>query len=195
MELKTKIKKTLLEERKKKLEEAFSEVEDIRDDSFRVERIFSISSKLIEEGYTIEEIDVRGQLEKLDWKSVMGDAAINSAKEYIIRFILREVFGAGAGFSTTAAQFFASYNPLHLLKPFKSMETCMSKEGMPRLIDGLLTVMLRYIAAGEIGSDRDDYSIGFRPITSTVAGNILGEVIKDSNIGETISDKVCKFIH
>jgi len=109
MELKTKIKETLLEERKRKLEEAFSEVEDIRDDSFRVERIFSISGKLLEEGYTIEEIDVKGELEKIDWKSAMGDAAINTAKEYIIRFILKEVFGAGAGFSTTAAQFFANY--------------------------------------------------------------------------------------
>jgi hypothetical protein len=195
MELKTKIKETLLEERKRKLEEAFSEIEDIRDDSFKVERIFSISSKLLEEGYTIEEIDVKGELEKLDWKSVMGDAALNTAKEYIIRFILVEVFGAGQGFSTSAAQFFANYNPLNLLKPFKSMETCMSSEGMPALIDGLLTVMLRYIAAGEIGADRNDYSIGIKSGVSAYAGNMLGQVIKESNISETLADKVCKFIH
>jgi len=195
MELKTKIKETLLEERKRKLEEAFSEVEDIRDDSFKVERIFSIAGKLLEEGYTIEEIDVKGELEKIDWKSAMGDAAINTAKEYIIRFILKEVFGAGAGFSTTAAQFFANYNPLNLLKPFKSMETCMSSEGMPALIDGLLTVMLRYIAAGEIGADRNDYSIGIKAGVSSYAGNMLGQVIKESNISETLADKVCKLIH
>ena len=75
------------------------------------------------------------------------------------------------------------------------METCMSSEGMSALIDGLLTVMLRYIAAGEIGADRNDYSIGIKAGVSSYAGNMLGQVIKESNISETIADKVWKLIH
>jgi hypothetical protein len=195
VELKQKIKTIILDERRENLNNSFNELEYIRDDSYRTQRIFEISSKLIKEGYDINEIDIKGQLDKIDFKSVLSDSLLSSVKEYAIQYILKEVFGAGSGFSTTAAQFFADYNPINLLKPFKNMQTCMSNDGMPKLVDGLLEVLVRYIASNQTNNDRNDYGLNIKSISTTYGGNLLGEVIKESNLSESISEKFCKVIH
>ena len=46
-----------------------------------------------------------------------------------------------------------------------------------------------------VGVDRNDYGLNLGGIASGYAGNMFGEVIRDSNMGETIADKLCKFIH
>lgn len=56
MELKNKIKKVLLEERNRKLEESFSILKDIRDKDFFMNRCTVISNNLIEKGYSKNEI-------------------------------------------------------------------------------------------------------------------------------------------
>lgn len=190
MELKQKIKTIILNERRENLKNSFNSIKDIRDDSYRTQRIFEISSKLIKEGYDINEIDIKKQLEKIDFSSVFTDTLLSSVKEYIIQYILREVFGAGIGFSTVAGQFFADYSPTNLLKPFKNMGTCMSNDGMPKLVDGLLEVLIRYIALNQT-----DDEINVKSIVTTLGGNLMGEVIRESNISERISERFCKIIH
>lgn len=194
--LKVKIKQTLLEERKRKLEESFVELNDIRDDSYLVERYLTITSKLLEEGYSLEEIessDISNKLDSVNWKEVMGQGALSAAKEYVIRFVLKEVFGANPTFSTMASQFFADYSPLDLLKPFKDESNC--NQYMPKLCGGLLEVLMRYIGSNTLDIDRNDYGISFKGIGSTLGGNLFGELIKESNLTKTMSDKFCKMIH
>jgi len=123
MNLKSQIKQTLLEERQRKLEESFVELYDINDKNYLVERYFTISMRLLEEGYTIEEIetsDLTNGLNNINWKETIGQSALSAVKEYAIRFILKEVFGANSGFATTAAQILEGLNPLDLIRPFKS---------------------------------------------------------------------------
>jgi hypothetical protein len=96
MELKTKIKETLLEERKRKLEEAFSALKDIRDSDFFAVNYVSTTTRLLDEGYSpneiihyINEADLNiptsgEDLKKMDWKGLMGDTMISGLKEYAI---------------------------------------------------------------------------------------------------------------
>jgi hypothetical protein len=97
MDLKTKIKQTLIEERQSKLNESFVELSDIEDKSYLVERSITISMKLLEEGYTIEEIDKElsevydvNDWGKIDWKEMILGGSLSMAKEYIIEYILKE---------------------------------------------------------------------------------------------------------
>jgi thiamine biosynthesis lipoprotein ApbE len=66
---------------------------------------------------------------------------------------------------------------------------------MPKMIDSVLEALSRYIAGSTIGVDRNNYGLDLGGIASGYAGNMFGEVIRDSNMGETIADKLCKFIH
>jgi hypothetical protein len=196
MDLKTKIKQTLIEERQSKLNESFVELSDIEDKSYLVERYFTISMKLLEEGYTIEEIetaDVTNGLSNINWKETIGQGALSAAKEYAIRFILKEVFGASPGFATTASQILEGLNPLDLIRPFKSEESCV--QSFPNVCDRLLEALVRYLGGKQLGIDRNDYGINYKGIATSVGGNIFGELIQQSDISERISNKFCKMIH
>lgn len=200
-EIKNIVSNVLIEERKKRLDEAYIELDDIRDNDYLVERYLFITTDLVNEGFDINELEIPDAVKNLlpssistsDVKGAMTDAAATSAKEYIIRFVLKEIFGAGAGFSTFASQLFADWNPLDLLRIFKNIEEC--NKTFPALSDRLITMLIRYVASNEVGGDRNDYSISFKGIGSTYLGNLFGEVVKESNISEQVADKFCKFIH
>lgn len=195
-EIKVIIKTNLLEERKRKLDESLSSLGGITDKDTLVEKYLITTSNLLNNGYTIEEIeasDIYNKLNSTDWKSTIGDSLATTAKEYIIRFVVKEIFGGGEGFSTTVAQVLANINPMNLLKPFKDEQSCI--EHFPQISDALIIALLRYIAAGQLGVDRNEYGLGFKGLTSNIAGNLFGKVIKDSNISETISNSFCKAIH
>mgnify|MGYP003343129168 CR=1 FL=1 len=203
-----KIKKSLVEERQRKLTMSLSELEDIRDDNYFVERYFLTCSKLLEEGYSLDEIEgtgIKDKLNNIDWKGALSDAAVNSGKEYAIRFILTQVFSANPSFATFLAGTLADINPLNLIRIFKGPSECNS--GFPQIIDALLEQLVRYIAAGATGVDRNSYDLNplrnlgqggntaIRDVASTVAGNMFGDIIRESDIGEKITKRFCEFIH
>ncbi len=200
-EIKNIVSNILTEERKKRLTESFNELNDIKDGNYLIERYISITQKLVKEGYDIDEIEipdsvknlVPNQLKTDDVKSALSDALAISAKEYIIRFVLKEIFGAGPSFSTYAAQLFADWNPLDLLKIFKNQQECDA--AFPLLSDRLITMLVRYIASGEVGGNQNNYGVNFSGMGSTYLGNLFGEVVKESNVSETVANKFCKFIH
>jgi hypothetical protein len=201
MELKKQIKETLLEERKRKLNESFIELDDIRDDRYLVEKYFLICSKLLNEGYTINEIESLGVKEKMgsiDWSSAMKEGAISAAKEYAINFILNSVFGASPKFSAIASRILADLNPLDIIRVFKDESTC--NQSFPKISDALLEAIVRYLGAGEFNVDSSSYKInpfsgGIKDMATTYTGNIFGELIRSSDISEKISTKFCKLIH
>jgi hypothetical protein len=200
-QIKNIVSNVLLEERERRLNEAFIELNDIRDGNYLIERYVSITRKLVDEGYDIDEIEipdniknlVPDQLKTADVKSALSDALATSAKEYIIRFVLKEIFGAGAGFSTFAAQLFADWNPMDLLKIFKNKEECDA--AFPALSDRLITMLVRYVASGEVGGNSNDYGLTFKGMGSTYLGNLFGEVVKESDVSEKVANKFCEFIH
>jgi hypothetical protein len=195
-EIKVIIKSNLLEERKRKLNESLSSLNGIKDKNTLLEKYLITTSNLLGDGYTIEEIetsDIVKQFNSTDWKKTIGDSLATTAKEYVIRFVVKEIFGGGDGFSTTVAQVLANINPLDLLKPFKDEQSCINH--FPQISDALIIALLRYVAAGQLGVDRNEYGLGFKGLTSNITGNLFGKVIKESNISETISSTFCKAIH
>jgi hypothetical protein len=195
-EIKVIIKSNLLEERKRKLTESLSSLNGIKDKNTLLEKYLITTSNLLGDGYTIEEIetsDIVKQFNSTDWKKTIGDSLATTAKEYVIRFVVKEIFGGGDGFSTTVAQVLANINPLDLLKPFKDEQSCINH--FPQISDALIIALLRYVAAGQLGVDRNEYGLGFKGLTSNITGNLFGKVIKESNISETISSTFCKAIH
>jgi hypothetical protein len=199
--LRTKIKETLLEERQRKLKESFIGLNEIKDPNFFIERYFSITNDLINEGYSLEEVQQHlneaGEslgLDNLDMKDVMLGGGGSMLKEYLINILLTYVFGGtNQGLISTMSVVFADYNVLDLLKPFKDESNCVTY--MPKLVDALLEALTRYLAGSAMGTSRNNYGVNLPGLATSAAGNLFGEVIKESNIGETVSNKFCKIIH
>jgi|LauGreDrversion4_2_1035121.scaffolds.fasta_scaffold02100_8 hypothetical protein len=199
MELRKYINETLLEERQRKLHSSYDELNDIRDKEYFLERYFFITSNLLNEGYSIEEVEsaiqgVENPLSNVDIGSNLLSAGGSQIKEYVINVLLTYVFGGkNQGIITTISVVFADYDIRDILLPFKDMSNCSTH--MPKMIDSVLEALSRYIAGSTIGVDRNNYGLDLGGIASGYAGNMFGEVIRDSNMGETIADKLCKFIH
>lgn len=189
----------LSEERKKRFDEAYVELEDIRDDNYLLERYIVITNDLVNEGFDLNELEVPDSIKKLvpdvsgDIKTALTDTLIVSAKEYIFRFIASKIFGAGPKTSTIVAQLFADWNPLDLLKIFKNEQECI--KAFPALSDRLLTMVIRNVVGGELGANPDDYKLGVSQIGGVFTGNLLGQAIKETNVSEVLSDKFCKAVH
>jgi hypothetical protein len=199
MELRKYINETLLEERERKLHSSYDELNDIRDKEYFLERYFFITSNLLNEGYSIEEVEsaiqgVENPLSNVDISGNLLSAGGSQIKEYVINVLLTYVFGGkNQGIITTISVVFADYDVRDILLPFKDMSNCSTH--MPKMIDSVLEALSRYIAGSTIGVDRNNYGLDLGGIASGYAGNMFGEVIRDSNMGETIADKLCKFIH
>lgn len=195
-EIKVIIKTNLLEERKRRLEESLTSLNGIEDKNVLLEKFLITTSNLMNDGYTLQEIessDIYNKLNSVDWKGAISDGILTSAKEYIIKYVMQKVLGANPTFSRMFAQFMANVNPLDLLKPFKDEQSCI--QSFPQISDGILIVMFRSVVGGEIGVDSNSYQLGVKDGLSVIAGNMVGKAIKDSNISEKVADMFCKSVH
>lgn len=202
MNLKENIKQNLLEERRRKLSESFNDLRDIKDIDFFNEKLSIATLSLLNEGYSFNEIEKTFYLfeadnpwdfSKVNLKDVFKKSMLSGAKEYIINFILTNVFGANKNFAATVSVIFSDFNPLDLLKIFKDEQSCLPT--MSSLSDSLLEAVARYVGGNAASVDRTNYGLNLQGVSTTAAGNIFGEVIRQSNLGETISSKFCKLIH
>lgn len=199
-DIKNIVSTVLQEQRKNYLVEVYSELGDIRDDDYLIERYVTITNKLVtEQGYDLDEIEIPDSVKNVipnvsgDIKTALSDTLVTSAKEYIFRFIASKIFGAGPTTSTIVAQLFADWNPLDLLKIFKNESECINK--FPALSDRLITMVVRNVVGGELGANSNDYKLGLGQMTGVFTGNLFGEVIKETNVSEVLADKFCKAIH
>lgn len=177
MELRKYINETLLEERQRKLHSSYDELNDIRDKEYFLERYFFITSNLLNEGYSIEEVEsaiqgVENPLSNVDIGSNLLSAGGSQIKEYVINVLLTYVFGGkNQGIITTISVVFADYDIRDILLPFKDMSNCSTH--MPKMIDSVLEALSRYIAGSTIGVDRNNYGLDLGGIASGYAGNML----------------------
>lgn len=192
MDLKTQIKQTLLEERQNKLKESFVELSDINDKVYLVERSLTISHTLLEEGFSVDEIkkelseyDMSG-FDKINWKDFALNSSLSMFKEYIIEYILKELFGTNKEFAHEAAVVFSNLSPTDLLKPFKDEASC--SESMPKITKALLVALGRHLAGNITGTEESS-------LATRGAGNLFGQAIMQSNVGESLSVNFCKMIH
>jgi hypothetical protein len=194
------VSKLLEEKRRTNLNECFIPLRKIKDKNIYLEECFNMSIKLLNEGYTEQEVNEKLVsefelptslgLDKIDYKKMAQDTSSSFLKELAIDWILR-FMGVSPGWSTTMSQALADLNPLDLIRIFKDKQSCAqhSKD----IADTVLEVSFRAGASKIFGNDRNNANWSGMP--SSFLGNAVGEGIKQSNAGEKIGGVLCSLIH
>jgi hypothetical protein len=201
--LNKKLKEELLKIRKNRIQESLNELSDIEDVDFLFTQYLSKTGKLLDEGYTIEEIELVSEqfLDKLQqgagavagdiWKNTnvfdaLVSGGLGTIKEQVIRWILVQL-GVGQGASNAMAAALEQMDPRDLLRVFKTPELCRQK--MPEISDAIMAGIRGYMQFGE-------KSVGLNVADQAKSGlgNIIDELIKQSNIGELAGNKLCGVI-
>jgi hypothetical protein len=200
------IREELIKKRKNNLVESLSPLNDIDDKDFFFHSYIQKSSELLDEGYSIEEIEQiaenmftdkilqgGGGVAKDIWGSTnildaLFGGGLGMIKEQVIRWVLVNL-GVGKGAANFLAAFLEQTDPRELLRLFKSPESCTS--GMPKISDGLMAGIVRYLQYGEKDVKLFDQN---SDVLGLALGNVLDEVITQSNIGEKVGEKLCAAI-
>jgi hypothetical protein len=85
----------------------------------------------------------------------------------------------------------ADLNPKDLIRPFKDMPTCLTSS--PHVMDAILEVVVRQLGGKLTSTNSNDYN--WSGTGSNLIGNLFGEAIRKSNLGETLGGMFCKAIH
>ena len=201
LNLNKKLKEELLSIRRNRLYESLSELKDIEDNDFLIVQYLTKTGKLLDEGYSIEEVQQVSEnifTDKLTQGAgaVAGDVWSNTnildalfggglgmIKEQIIRWVLTQL-GVGKGAANAMAAALEQMDPRDLLRVFKTPELCTQK--MPAISDAVMAGIRGYLQFGEksVGLNVADQG-------KSALGNIVDELIQQSNLGETIGNKLC----
>lgn len=202
--IKQKIREQLEKEqvRTKYLIESLKPLSDISDEGFFIQSYIQIADTLMNEGYTLSEIEplieqsltdrlkqgVGGMAsDTWDKTSVLGalfGGGLSGVKEQIVKWLLTSL-GMGAGAATFISTVLADYDVRDLLKVFKSKEHCLAPEGLPGISDAVMEGIVAYLQTGEkpMNIKQDLGGIALR--------NVFADVMRQSNLGEGIAEKVC----
>lgn len=198
------IKEEIKRERKNHLVKSINQLNDIKDNDFFFEQYFETSLNLLDEGYTIEEIDliseqsigerlggsVWGALKDLtgqtNIKQALGGGGLSALSEYAINFLLTQILGFHKNTANFLSSFFADTDPRILLRPFKSPELCA--ENLPKISDSLMEGMAAYLQ-GKNPPDKQ-----WKETSQLAIRNIFADAVRQSSLGETIAGKVCNMI-
>ena len=198
------VSENLKRTRKEIFQESFSIVRGSSTKDEFLTRVLIASSNLISEGYEMDEIesflneqdasslvaagdDALSQVKNADWGKLARGTIMSSIKEYAIKWLLNNL-GMKGEIVDSVAIVFADYDPLNLLKPFKDMQTCMQSDAMPAVCDSIMEAVGRYIGGQATGG-------GGSTIVKLGVGNLFGEAIEQSNLGEIAGAKFCNLIH
>ena len=196
------IKEEIKRERYNYLSESFMPLNDIKNDKFFSEQFIEKSLDLLDEGYSIEEINLIaeqnfgerignsawGALQKLlgttDVKRSLGGGTISAVSEYALQWIMTDILGLKPGMAKFAATFLADVKPMDLLKPFKTHELCI--ETMPTISTGLMEAI--------VGNAMGTPNQGWKQAAQSEIRNVAFEMVRESNIGLTFANKICGII-
>lgn len=171
--------------REKRLQEAFIPLNEIKDKNQFLKKYLIVTSNLLEQGYTLEEIENPLNNLNVDWGGMFKESLWSEAKEYAIKWLL-EAFGMKEDIAKQVAIGLSDMNPLDLIRVFKNSQSCLTH--MPHISDALLEVLVRYYGGKWTNT-------GAGNAATSLVGNIVGEAIRKSNVSENISNITCKLIH
>ena len=178
------VSKNLKKTRKERLDEAFIPLNESKSKDEFLENFLIISSKLIDQGYTLEEIENPLNKLNLDWGGAIKQSIWSEIKEYAIKWILQS-FGLNVKLAEQLSIALADMNPLDIIRIFKDPQSCQNH--MPHIYDAISELILRNVGAKITNSDSN--------VGNKLIGNIFGEAIRQSNLGETVTNITCKIIH
>jgi hypothetical protein len=196
LNIKDVVKRNLNETRNKILEESFNQLVLSNTKENIVEKYINVSSQLIEIGYTNDEIQsyLNEAIElpfsdKVDYGKLIGGGIWSEVKEYAIRWIL-EALGMKGNLAQQLSIALADTNPLDLIRIFKNRQLCETH--MTHIADSVVELLVRNLGGSLAGKT---LNIRSSNVGTAAVGNIVGEAIRNSNIGESIRDVMCKVIH
>lgn len=193
------IKKILREELERQiyLTESYSSL----DKNNLQEEYFNTTIKMLQEGYSLDEIEQvsEGLFGNQFLDSLLGGINFGNlgsgfwsgVKEQIIRWFLTKL-GVGGGVANIASTILADIDVRIMLKPFKTPELCTSE--MPKITDAVVKAIIRYLQFGEKTPNLSLKKGQTGDLVKLGIGEFVGEVIKDSNLGETLASKLCNSI-
>jgi hypothetical protein len=165
------------------------------------EEYFNVTVKMLQEGYSLDEIEQvsEGIFGNQFLDSLLGGVNFGNlgsgfwsgVKEQIIRLLLTKL-GIGGGVANIASTVLADIDVRDMLKPFKSPELCTAK--MPGITNVVVEAIIRYLQFGEKTPNLSLKKGQAGDLVKLGIGEYVGEVIKDSNLGETIAGKLCNSI-
>lgn len=217
------VKKNLIEARTNKIHQYYSKIK-FTNETDAIKQYFYTTFDVIKEGYTLDEIDdyfnkrnlheiempdislnkIGSFLSSDDVKGTMWNTVKSQIKEWILYWLLTNIFTKGADneFLKDISIALADINVISLLKLFKNEQEC--KEPMTQVIDAIGEVLLRKLGKRLVKGDSENSfidNITGNELTwsqffiSMPVGNLLGELIRKSNIPDELADKFCKYIH
>lgn len=185
------VTRTLNEERINHLKKSYSQLNESKgDDLFK--KYFTISSNLINEGYS--ENEIKQYLNEFD--NPLNNVGLNlkgaitsEIKEYAIKWLL-DAFGFNQTFATSLSIVFADVNPLDLVRVFKDMSTCQQKMG--NITGHISEAIIRYVGGSMTKTNNQNDWGG---VGSKLIGNIFGEALTKSDFNKNMASLACQAIH
>ena len=177
----------------------------------------NVTTKLIDEGYQLSELDIVLEQNLLDrlssgfksgaegggisdmakktWDKTNVAGAISGGlmsglKEKIILGILN-FLGIKGGFVKSLVVAFNDYDIRDILKPFKSKEYCV-KYGPP-MIDSIIEVIMSSAMEKNLSTDFNSFT-DVSNVSRVGIRNIIAQAEKQSNFGELVSNKFCSIV-
>ena len=180
------VNRNLLIVREERLHNAIKPLLNIKEKDEFIKKYLTISANLIDEGFTLEEIEnPLDQFKNLDFGGVLKGAIWSEVKEYAIKWLL-EALGVSKPVSEQLGILLSDMNPVDLIRIFKNPQLCQTH--MPHISDSIVEALVRFYGGKMVNA-------GEGSAATSLVGNIIGESIRKSNIGETITNITCKFIH
>jgi hypothetical protein len=197
------VKEELVKIRETRLVESLSLLNEIEDNDFFIQTYIDTAIELINEGYSIEEIEtiaeqsftdrlqqgvggaVKNTWDKTNILGSLFGGSISMVKEQVIRWALYQL-GMGPGTSNFIAASLTQVDPRKLLTLFKDEQHC--KAAGPEVCLALVDGIGAYLQFGE-------HEVSFQQsYGKSELRNVLVDVLKQSNVANVLSDKICGLI-
>ncbi len=200
IDVKNIVKKNLNEHYESKLNSSYSVLNEQHGANV-IYNFINISKGLLEEGYTIKDIEnflneemslptSLEQLKNINWNGPVKETLLSSLREMVIYSILTS-FKVREDVAFVIASFMADIPPLNYIRPFKNRAYC--DKYMPSLVDAMIEALLRYAGRKITGAKPKNETI--LDVISMIGGNLGGELTRNSNAGEFITKYLCDYIH
>jgi len=194
------LKEELKKERDNYLTESFKSLSEISDRDLLVQKLGETTIKLIEDGYTPEEITlvveqdggIFGALKDKEgkfnlWNTIMGGGK-SMFFEQMIRILFVDILGMSEKWGQSAAILLSDYNPLHILRLFKNQQYCTQEvtELAPAIIEVIINNSPIWGESQETMTVSGVGKVGVR--------NVAIEALRESNLDDIIARKICEYI-
>lgn len=219
-DIKKSVKKNLYIHKFNKIHEAYKSIEFVDDNDYIKQYLYK-TFDIIKEGYTLNDIDEYfnkkflneietpknlnlpdiNNLIPSNFSSTIWDSIKMQLKEYIIYYILSAIFGEDNDYVEPLSIALKQIELVKLLYIFYDEVKC--KQPMTQVIDAILEIIVRKTAnnffkdsdsefVNKLTGEKKTWSQFFISMT---LGNLVGQLISQSETPDMFAEKFCKLIH